>query len=146
MEPICSTTQVWAAGRPVGPDRTRPATTTCCARTAPARHSSNAVLRSEFPEIFRVEVLEVGLQRVGIERRRARLAASLSRLDRREREQGLARENRRLEPQGDGDGIGWPGVDLDHRVTAVDVQLGIVGVVLQLRDDELTPFGAQAED
>src|SRR2546427_7534258 len=42
------------------------------------------LFRSEFPEIFRVEVLEVGLQRVGIERRRARLAASLSRLDRRE--------------------------------------------------------------
>src|SRR2546427_12100789 len=95
------------------------------------------LFRSEFPEIFRVEVLEVGLQRVGIERRRARLAASLSRLDRREREQGLARENRRLEPQGDGDGIGWPGVDLDHRVTAVDVQLGIVGVVLHLGDDDL---------
>src|SRR5947208_8824238 len=146
MDTRCNTTQVRAAGRPVGPYRTRPVTTTCCARSPPARHSSNAVLRSELPEIFRIEVLEVGLQRVGIERPRARLAAGLSRLDRREREQSLAREDRRLEPQGDRDRIGRPGVDLDHRVAAVDVQLGVIRVVLHLGDDDLPQVCAQAED
>src|SRR6266576_2782049 len=141
----CSTTQVRTAGRPVGPYRTRPVTTACGARRAPARHNSNAVLRNELPEIFRIEVLEVGLQRVGIERRRARLAAGLSGLDRREREQALACENRRFEPQGDRDRIGRPGVDLDHRIAAVDVQLGIIRVVLHLGDDDLPQVCPQAE-
>src|SRR5882724_1750129 len=146
MDTWWSTTQVRAAGRPVGPFRTRPVTTTCCARSAPARHSSNAVLRSELPEIFRIEVLEVGLQRVGIERSRARLTARLSRLYRRECEQALARENRRLEPQGDRDRVRRPGVDLDHRVAAVNVQLGVIRVVLHLGDDDLPQVGAQAGD
>src|SRR5947208_9992247 len=138
MDTRCSTTQVRATGRPAGPYRTRPVITTCCARSAPARHSSsNAVLRSEFPEIFRVEVLEVGLQLVGPERRGAALAAGFAGLHRRERKQALARENRRLEPQGDGDRIGRPGVDLDHRVVAVDVELGVVGIVLHLGYDVL---------
>src|SRR6266849_9858633 len=145
METSCNTTQVRTAGRPVGPYRTRPVTTACCARSAPARHNSNAVLRSELPEIFRIEVLEVGLQRVGIERRRARLTAGLSSLDRREREQALARENRRLEPQRDRDRLGRPGVDLDHRVAAVDVQLGVICVVLHLSDDDFPQVCAQAE-
>src|SRR5882724_6556459 len=151
MDTWWSTTQVRAAGRPVGPFRTRPVTTTCCARSAPARHSSNAVLRSELPEIFRIEVLEVGLERVGIERRRARLAAGLARLDRCERKQAFAREDRRLEPQGDRDRIGRPGVDLDHRVAPVNVQLGEIGVVLHLRKviitqvkDNTTPASSMA--
>src|SRR2546428_14069771 len=112
MDSWCSATQVRATGRPAGPNRTRPVITTCCARSAPARHSSNAVLRSEFPEIFRVEVLEVGLQLIGSERRGTALAAGFAGFHRCESQQALARENRRLEPQGDGDRIRRPGVDL----------------------------------
>src|SRR5260221_10567182 len=146
MDTRWSTTHVRAAGRPPGPFRTRPVTTTCCARSAPARHSSNAVLRSELPEIFRIEVLEVGLERVGIERRRARLAAGLSGLHRRERQQALARENRRLETQRNGDRVGWAGVDLNHGVATVNVQLGVVGVVLDLGDDHLPQVRPETGD
>src|SRR2546425_3866041 len=125
-----------------------PYTTLFRSRSPPAaaRHSSTAVLRSELPEIFRIEVLEVGLQLVRPERRGAALPARLSRLDRRECQQALTRENRRLESQCDRDRIGRPRVDLDHGVAAVDVQLGVIGVVLHLRDDDLPQVGAQAEN
>src|SRR5256886_14293399 len=81
------------------------------AAPAPLSSASSARLRSELPEIFRIEVLEVVLQGIGIERPRAGLAARLARLHRREREQAFAREDRRLEPERDGDGVGRPGVD-----------------------------------
>src|SRR6266480_3268119 len=108
--------------------------------------ASSARLRSELPEIFRIEVLEVVLQGIGIERPRAGLAARLARLHRREREQAFAREDRRLEPERDGDRVGRPGVDLDHRVAAVDVQLRVIRVLLHLGDDHLAQIRAQAQD
>src|SRR5213592_1757447 len=147
----CSTTHEPASGRPPGPpSRTRPETTKRCARSLPPppprRQSNASALRSELPEVFRIEVLEVGLQLVGIERPLPAFAAGLSRLDRRQREQALAREDRRLEPQGDGDRVGRPGVDLDHGVAAVDVQLGVVGVVLDLGDEHLPQVRAESQD
>src|SRR5207245_7332401 len=70
----CSTTTTFARGtvsRPPPPRSTRPLTLTDCpASGAPPQStpSSRAALRRELAEIFRIEVLEVGLQRVGIER------------------------------------------------------------------------------
>src|SRR2546429_193683 len=116
------------------------------AAPAPLSSASSARLRSELPEIFRIEVLEVVLQGIGIERPRAGLAARLARLHRREREQAFAREDRRLEPERDGDRVGRPGVDLDHRVAAVDVQLRVIRVLLHLGDDHLAQIRAQAQD
>src|SRR2546430_4270999 len=139
MDTSCSTTRVRASGRPPGPYSTRPETTIPCATRpaapAPLSSASSARLRSELPEIFRIEVLEVVLQGIGIERPRAGLAARLARLHRREREQAFAREDRRLEPERDGDRVGRPGVDLDHRVAAVDVQLRVIRVLLHLGED-----------
>src|SRR6266705_1707767 len=149
----CSTTQVPTSGRATGPPCiTRPETTTPCAarpplRTArPARVAETATLRRELAEVFRIEVLEVGLQRIGVERPRPRLAAGLARLDRREGEQALAREDGRLQAQRHGDRVRGPGIDLDDRVAAVDVQLGVVRVVLHLGDEHLAQVRAQAED
>src|SRR5256885_7847637 len=138
MPPGCPPPRGRAGGRPGGPETPRPETTTPCATRPVASPSlvsarSTTRLGSELPEIFRIEVLEVVLQGIGIERPRARLAAGLASLHRRERQQALAREDRRLEPQRDGDGVRRPGVDLDHRVAAVDVQLGVIRVLLDLR-------------
>src|SRR2546421_12577865 len=110
MDTWCSTTRVRASGRPAGPYSTRPETTTPCATrpvAPPTLVSARSTTRlgSELPEIFRIEVLEVVLQGIRIERPRARLAAGLARLHRRERQQALAREDRRLEPQRDGDRV-----------------------------------------
>src|SRR5256884_2984296 len=150
MDTSCSTTRVRASGRPPGPYSTRPETTIPCATRpaapAPLSSASSARLRSELPEIFRIEVLEVVLQGIGIERPRAGLAARHARLHRREREQAFAREDRRLEPERDGDGVGRPGVDLDHRVGPVDVQVRVIRVLLDLRDDPLAQVRPQAED
>src|SRR5439155_24727416 len=86
MDTSCSTTRVRASGRPPGPYSTRPETTIPCATRpaapAPLSSASSARLRSELPEIFRIEVLEVVLQGIGIERPRAGLAARLARLHR----------------------------------------------------------------
>src|SRR5690349_16733202 len=150
MDTSCSTTRVRASGRPTGPYSTRPETAIPCARrpAAPPPPSSarRARLGSKLPEIFRIEVLEVVLQRIGIERPRAGLAARLTRFHRRECQQALAGEDRRLQSQRDGDRVRRPGVDLDHRVAAVDVQLSIVRVLLDLGDDHLAQVGTQAED
>src|SRR6266852_4409960 len=94
---------------------TRPETTNCvCAVRAapplappppPASVSSATTLRSELPEVFRIQVLEIGFQVVGAERRGARLSARFPGLDRGERQQAFAREDRRLEAQRDGDRV-----------------------------------------
>src|SRR6059058_3043303 len=146
----CSTTQARASGVPSGPPcTTRPETTTRCARRSPAPPTRQArvnALRSELAEVFRIEVLEVRLELVGVERFGAGLAARLAGLDRREREQVLGREDRRLESQRDRDGVRRPRVDLNYRVPPVDVQLGVVRVVLHLGDDDLAEVRPQAED
>src|SRR3989442_1527341 len=132
------------ATRTAPPPPPAPATRCASRATAPAPESarSRRALRRELAEVFRIEVLEVGLQRVRVERGRAGLAPALAGLDRGKREQALAREDGRLEPQRDCDGVGGPRVDLNHRVAAIDVQLGVVGVVLHLRDDDLAQVGA----
>src|SRR2546427_12818426 len=124
----CSTTQARASAVPSGPPcTTQPETTTRCARRSPpappTRQARGSALRRELAEGFRVEALEGRLELVGIERFGAGLAAGLAGLDRREREQVLGREDRRLESQRDRDGIRRPRVDLNHRVSAVDVEL-----------------------
>src|SRR5256714_14463693 len=151
MDTSCSTTRVRASGRPAGPYSTRPETAIPCATRpvvppSPASSARSARLGSELPEIFRIEVLEVVLQGIGIERPRSGLAARLARFHRGERQQTLAGEYRRLEPQRDGDRVRRPGVDLDHRVAAINVQLRVIGVLLDLRDDHLAQVRPQAED
>src|SRR5437870_1357619 len=133
---------------PTPPTPPTPATRCASRATAPAPESarSRSALRRELAEVFRIEVLEVGLQRVRVERGRAGLAPALAGLDRGKREQAIAREDGRLEPQRDRDGVGGPRVDLNHRVAAIDVQLGVVGVVLHLRDDDLAQVGAESRD
>src|SRR2546430_17083304 len=138
MDTSCSTTRVRASGRPAGPYSTRPETaipwaTRPVVPPPPPSSARSARLRSELPEIFRIEVLEVVLQGIGIERPRSGLAARLARFHRGERQQTLAGEYRRLEPHRDGDRVRRPGVDLDHRVAAIDVQLRVIGVLLDLR-------------
>src|SRR5256885_3851241 len=147
----CSTTQARGSGRPFGPPcMTRPVTTTRCARISPpaplSRQARARALGSELPEVFRIEVLQVGLELVGAERRGTGLGAGLACLDRSERQQVLGREDGSLEPQRDGDGIRRSRVHLNHGVAAVDVELGVVGVVLHLRDDHLAEVRAQTED
>src|SRR5207253_292404 len=44
------------------------------------------------------------------------------------------------------DRVGRPGVDLDHRVAPVDVQLRVIRVLLHLGDDHLAQVRAQAQD
>src|SRR5713226_2909422 len=140
MDTWCRTTAVCASGRPSGPCMTRPETTNCaCAVRAapplappppPASVSSATKLGSELPEVFRIQVLEVGFQVVGTERPGARLGARLPRFDRGQRQQAFAREDRRFEAQRHGYRVRGSGVDLDEGVAAVDVQLGVVGVLL----------------
>src|SRR5690348_3740386 len=131
METWCNTTGACASGRPPDPYTTWPVMTT------PWNASSATTLGSELPEVFRIEALEVGLERVRIEGRGAGLGPGLARLHRGEGQQGLAREYRSLESQGDGDRVRGTGVDLDHGVAAVDVELRVIGVFLHLRDDHL---------
>src|SRR5919198_3794803 len=132
METWCNTTQARASGCRVVPRTTRPVTVIPCASSAlcpplPRTRASSARLRRELPEVFRIEVLEVGLQRIRVEGAGARFRAGLSRLDGREGEQVLAREDRGLEAQRHRDRVRRPGVDLDDRVAAVDMELGVVG-------------------
>src|SRR6202008_3364752 len=97
MDTSCSTARACASGRPARPDSTRPETTIPCATTRvaapPAISSRNASLGSELAEIFRIEVLEVVLQGIGVERPRPRFTARLTRLHRRERQQAFTGED-----------------------------------------------------
>src|SRR5690242_15961579 len=122
----CSTTMTFDSGTVSRPPRsTRPLTLTRpggCWTGAAASSVEKAPsarikpLRRELPEIFRVEVLEVRLQGIGIElvatsaAPASRLNRPVGRVDRRELEQRLAGEDRRLQPQGESDGVGGTGV------------------------------------
>src|SRR6266704_4945584 len=118
------------------PCSTRPLTLTAWEQSAVGMPTSSSRLRRKLAEIFGIEVLEVRLQRVGIERAGAgaRLDRAFTRVDGGQLEQRLARQDRRLEPQRQRDRVGRAGIDLNHGVTAIDVQLGEVRVVLHLRD------------
>src|SRR5437870_8477659 len=146
----CSTTQVCASGRPLGPYTTCPDTCTPCAIPSrppppPHRQRRTSTLRRELAEIFRIEVLEVRLESVRVERRgTGRIAGCLSRVHGGDGQEGLARVDRRLEAQSDRDRVRRPRVDLDDGVAAVDVELGVVGVVLHLSDDHFAQIGAEA--
>src|SRR4029077_15477065 len=163
MDTWCSTAQVRATGRAPVPNRTRPVTTIRCAWSSPpalppplrpARATRRAALRSELPEVFRIEDLQESLQRFRIERTAAgrarrsptRFGAGLSGFHGGQREQAVARVDRGFEPERDGDRIGRPGIDLDHRVTALDMELRVIRVVLHLGDDDLPQVGTEAED
>src|SRR5712692_9913287 len=150
----CSTTQAPGSGlpgRPGVPSRSpRPVAVTRCPsrrpEPPPASASSARALRSKLAEVFRIHVLQVGLQGVRVEGGGACAVRRFAGLDRGEPQQVFAGEDGRLESQRHGDRIRRPGVDVDHRVAAVDVQLGVVGVLLDLRDDDLAQIGAEAED
>src|SRR5512144_2424902 len=153
----CSTTQRPASGTPVGPPRRRtpdtapPPAPPWDARVdtpAPssARSAPTVALRRELAEILRIEILEVVLERVGIEGLGAALSQVLGGVDGGVLEQVLAREDRRLEAQRHRDRVRGTRIDIDDRVAAVDVQLGVVGVVLHPGDDHLAQVGAQTDD
>src|SRR3989475_6351222 len=142
------TTQALTSGtvsRP--PCSTRPLTLTAWENSAGGMPTSSNRLRRKLAEIFRIEVLEVRLQRVGVEGTATTgLDGAFTGVDGRELEQRLARHDRRLEPQRQRDRIGGTGIDLNDRIAPIDMQLGEVGVVLHLRDDHLAQLGAQPDD
>src|SRR5438105_12628334 len=90
-------------------------------------------LRSKLAEVFGVELGEVFLQRLGIER--GGIGRGFDQRLGRQIEQVPAGEDRRLEPQRYGDAVRGPGIDLDHVLGPVDVQLGEVGVLLDHGDE-----------
>src|SRR5690349_151899 len=105
----------------------------------------------ELPEIFGPQILEILFQLIGTELTRircscwrARFVALILDLDR--REQSLAREDRRGQAQRDGDGVRRPRVDLHDVVAAVDVQLRVVGVLLDASDLDAAERAAEPED
>src|SRR5690348_9198284 len=113
----CNTAQRPPAGRVTSPpSATVPRTSGPWAArppaALPARSAASAGprrLRREFAEVVRVEVLQVGLERLGIERRRAAGAALPERLRGLHGgvlQQLVAGEDRCLEPEGEGDGVG----------------------------------------
>src|SRR6267378_7076359 len=145
----CNTTQAFASGTVSRPPRsTRPLTLTAWEESAVGMPTSSNRLRRKLAEIFGIEVFEVRLQRVGVEGTgpAAGLDGAFTRVDRRELEQRLARQDRRLEPQRQRDRIGGTGVDLNDRIAAIDMQLGEIRIVLHLRDDHFAQLGAQPDD
>src|SRR6266481_139232 len=144
----CNTTQAFASGTVSRPPRsTRPLTLTAWEQSAVGMPTSSNRLRRKLAEIFGIEVLEVRLQRIGVEGAAPTwLDGALARVDGRELEQRLARQNRRLEPQRQCDRIGGAGIDLNDRVAPIDVQLREIRVVLHLGDDHFAQLGAQADD
>src|SRR5882672_12673249 len=144
----CNTTQALASGTVSRPPRsTRPLTLTAWEQSAVGMPTSSNRLRRKLAEIFGIEVLEVRFQRVGVEGAAPTwLDGAFARVDRGELEQRLARHDRRLEPQRQRDRIGGTRVDLNHRIAAINVELGEVCVVLHLRDDHFAQLGAQSDD
>src|SRR5919109_2319324 len=133
----CSTTHAFGSGavsRP--PRRTLPLMLTCgvCAGSIEKPPSQNSSwLRRKLPEIFRIEILEVRLEGVGVERPTPGLDAAFAGVDGCELEQRFTRQNRRFQPQRQGYRIRRPRIDLNHRIAAVHMKLGEVRVVLHLR-------------
>src|SRR5712664_158997 len=142
-------TQAFASGTLSRPPRsTRPLTLTAWEKSAVGMPTSSNRLRRKLAEIFRIEVLEVRLQRVGVEGTApgTGLDGAFTGVDGRELEQRLACQDWGLESQCQRDRIGRARVDLNDRIAPIDVQLGEVGVVLHLRDDHLAQLGAQPND
>src|SRR6185295_4449622 len=123
----CSTAQVAGRGFRSGPYSTRPEITTCAPSVPPpppaSRPKRTSALRGELAEIFRIEILQVGLELVRVQwGRPARFARRVAGIHRGHREQRIAGEDRRLQPQGERDGIRWPGIDLNDGVPAINMQ------------------------
>jgi hypothetical protein len=107
-------------------------------------------------ELLRVERLRLGALARGGRRRRGRRGVELPRLHvllglvvvlaRRQREQRLLREDRRLEAERDGDRVRRTRVDLDHALRPADVQLGVVRPLLDLGDLHAAQRTAEAKD
>src|SRR5467141_1735838 len=98
----CNTTQALASGTVSRPPRsTRPLTLTAWEKSAVGMPTSSNRLRRKLAEIFRIEVLEVRLQRVRVEGSAAGtgLDGAFTGVHGRELEQRLARHDRRLESQ-----------------------------------------------
>src|SRR5882762_6014653 len=129
----CNTTHASASGTVSRPPRsTRPLTLTAWEKSAVGMPTSSNRLRRKLAEIFGIEVFEVRLQRVGVEGTARPPAAGLdgafTRVDGGELEQRLARQDGCFEAQRERDRIGGPRVDLNHRIAAIDVQLGEIRV------------------
>src|SRR5512146_835533 len=152
----CSTTQRPASGAPSGPPRRSTPDTvpspappwdarTVTPAPSSARSAPTVALRRELPEILRIEILEVVLERVGVEGLGAALSQVLGGVDGGVLEQILTREDRRLEAQRHRDRVRGARIDVDDRVAPVDVQLGVVGVVLDPGDDHLAQVRSQSD-
>src|SRR5690348_3042986 len=93
----------WFATAPPVPRTTRPVTWVRWAASGVAAHraaaTARAALRNELAEIFRIEVLEVGLERVRVEGAGAGIAHGIGGLDGRVLEEPVLGEDRGLEPQ-----------------------------------------------
>ena len=61
-------------------------------------------------------------------------------------EQIVGGVDRRGEPQRDGDAVGRPRVDVDQRLSALDLQLGVVGALLDARDVDALELRAHPDD
>src|SRR3989442_8773021 len=116
-------TMARCAPRPAGPPQV-------------SARSTTRALRRVLAEVFRVEVLEVGFQRVRVERLRG-ARPRLAGVDGGVLQQGFAGEDRGLEAQRHGDRVGGPGVDLNHLIPAVKVRPAVVRLVLRFRGDAL---------
>src|SRR4051794_36495118 len=55
-------------------------------------------------------------------------------------------EDRHVHGHGDGDGITGPRVDLDDLTVEADPELGVVGVIAQLADEDVLQFAAEQLD
>ncbi len=58
----------------------------------------------------------------------------------------LGHEDRDVDRHGDGDGVARPGVDLDQLAVVPDPELGVVGVVAQLADEDVLELAAEQLD
>src|SRR3972149_6396526 len=126
------------------PDTRKPWATSSAGWNPRARIAAARALRRELPEVFRIEVLEVVLELLRVPRLGARLLSGG--IHRRQLQQVLLGEDRCLEPQRHGDAVRRAGVDLDHVILAVDVELGVVGVLLDLGDEHMPEISTQADD
>src|SRR5688572_32093591 len=132
------------------------------AAAASARQATNrASLRIELPEVFGAQVLKVGLELIGGELRgigpglvrlvgrladTRRVAAVVLVVLRRLDQQVVGGVDRRSEPQRDGDAVRRPGIDVDQRLAALDLQLGVVRALLDARDVDALELRPHPED
>src|SRR5439155_10852002 len=134
---------------------TRMKGTTPAARSAvlTRRNSRSGTSKIELAEIFRAKMLEVGFELLGAElhllargRRVGGVEGILVGLFLLFHEQFFGREDRRIETHCDGDTVGGTRVDPHEIAAAIEVQLGVIRVLLDAGDLHAAECGAKADD